>query len=328
MRTEDRQDRATGEPRRLPSKPQAGTVLRRRRATDGARYLALPGGVAVLLLVGLPFLGVLYFSVFTVTPSTLGNIANMPFAGLSNYASALTQPAQVGTTFTGSLLVSLKFAGLTSLVDIPLGIFAAMTVSERGRRQGVWRAIYLVPYVIPGVVTGLFGRFFFTTKTGFVDEILKVMGLTNGQTLWLLGGNSFWAMLVLEIWSTWGFVYLLVLAGLQSIDDNLMEAAVLDGCGYVGRWRAVVWPSISRLSLFALALSTLYHFNNFTLPFILFDGTPPSQAYVLSTNVYLTSFQGFNTGLGCAEGVLMMVIELVPIVVYLKMAGLTKRREA
>lgn len=318
----------------------AGTAVVRRVASSGGGHkvnrqkvkierswlIGVPGGVVVVLLVGVPFVAVVYFSFFAVTPNTIGNILSMPLAGVSNYVDALTQPAQVGTTFTGSLIVSLKFSGLTSLVDIPLGVFAAMTVSERGRRQGAWRAIYLVPYVIPGVVTALAGRFFFTTRTGFVDEILKAVGVTNGKTLWLLGGNSFWAMVLLEIWSTWGFVYLLVLAGLQSIDENLMEAAVLDGCGYVGRWRAVVWPAISRLTLFALALSTLFHFNNFTLPFILFDGTPPPQSYVLSTNVYLTSFQGFNTGLGCAEGVLMMVIELVPVVVYLRVAGLTRGR--
>lgn len=300
--------------------------VRRGWRRDRPWYLALPGGVMVLFLVGLPLLGTLYFSLFTVTPETLGNIANMPFAGITNYSNALTQPAQVGTTFAGSLLVSLKFAGLTSLIVVPLGIFAAMTVSERSKCQGIWRSIYLIPYIIPGVVTGLFGRFFFTTQTGLIDELLKALGISSGSTLWLLGPNSFWAMLGLEVWSTWGFIYLLVLAGLQSIDDSLIEAAVLDGCGYLGRWRAVVWPSIRRLVLLAVALSTLFHFNNFTLPYILFDGVPPSQSYVLATNIYLTSFQGFNTGLGCAEGVLMMVIELVPIFVYLKMAGVTTEK--
>lgn len=125
-------------------------------------------------------------------------------------------------------------------------------------------------------------------------------------------------MTITEIWAVWAFIYIMVLAGLQSIPTELYEVAELDGATSWQKLTKVVLPQLKGLLGLALLLSTLFHFNNFTLPFVMFGSSPPTSATVLPLNIYVTSFNLFDFGLGSAMSVITLIIMLVPAFFYLR----------
>jgi multiple sugar transport system permease protein len=113
------------------------------------------------------------------------------------------------------------------------------------------------------------------------------------------------------------------LAGLQNISSELYEAADVDGVTWMQKFRYVVLPQIRGQLLLGLLLSTLAHFNNFTLPFVLLGTPAPDAALTLPVNVYQTSFQVFRFGLGGAMAVISLILMIIPAVIYLRASRLT-----
>ena len=116
---------------------------------------------------------------------------------------------------------------------------------------------------------------------------------------------------------------MMTIAGMQSIPTELYEAADMDGVTWVEKIRYVVLPQIRHQLFLGLLLSTLAHFNNFTLPFVLFGTPAPDPVLTLPVNIYQTSFQTFRFGLGAAMSVLSLILLLIPAVFYLRASKLT-----
>jgi multiple sugar transport system permease protein len=110
----------------------------------------------------------------------------------------------------------------------------------------------------------------------------------------------------------------MVLAGLQSIPADVYDAADVDGANAWQKLTSIVLPQLRHILGLALLLSTLNHFNNFTLPFVMFGTPPPVQADVLPLNIYVSSFQLFNFGLGGAMSVITLIIMLIPGLLYIR----------
>jgi multiple sugar transport system permease protein len=132
---------------------------------------------------------------------------------------------------------------------------------------------------------------------------------------------------LVDTWAAWAFVYLMTLAGLQAIPAELLEAAAVDGTGWWQKLRHVVLPQLRGPLTLALLLSTLHHFNNFTLPFVLFGSPAPEAVNVLPLNIYTTSFQTFRFGLGAAMSILALVVLVIPAVLYLRAVRLESGTE-
>jgi multiple sugar transport system permease protein len=214
--------------------------------------------------------------------------------------------------------VSLAFSLLTTLFITPIGILGALTVNTSYRGRTLVRALYLIPYIMPTFVTALVWRMMFLNRSGLVDRFLAGIHVASIDTYWLLGPNSFWAMVIADTWASWAFIYIMVLAGLQSIPHEIYEAAEVDGANRWQKFTGVVLPQLRHILGLALLLSTLNHFNNFTLPFVMFGTPPPIQADVLPLNIYVSSFQLFNFGLGGAMSVITLVLMLIPGFIYIR----------
>lgn len=289
----------------------------------GLTWLVVPAAVLLTLVVVLPALLGAYLSFFNVDLENLGNWVAAPFAGVSNYVNALVQQTIYGTA-THALIVSLEFSCLATAIATPIGLLTALSVSHRFHGRAAYRSVFLVPYVIPGVVTATVARAMFVNGTGLIDRAIAAFG-GNANTYWLLGSKTFWAMLAAEVWAVWPFIYLLVLAGLSGVDRDLYEASAIDGAGYSAKLRFVVLPQIRSVLLLAVLLSTMFHLANFTLPFVMFGNPPPSSVTVLPIDVYYQAFGTQQYGLAAATAVLMVVVLAVPAFMYLR---LTKLREA
>jgi multiple sugar transport system permease protein len=296
---------------------------RRRRRREPAVWLAAPAAFFFGVLVGIPLLIVAWTSLLKIGLSNIADWTAAPFAGLSNYPAALTGPNVLGVSALQSVWISLQFSILATLLSTPIALFAALSVHHKFRGRALLRSIYLLPYVIPGFVIALLAQIGFLNTYGPIDRLLAAAHIASVNTVWLSGGaKSFWAMTLTEIWEVWPFIYLLLLAGLQAIPKEQLEAASIDGAGWWGRLRSIVVPQLGRMYALAFFLSTLFHFGNFTLPFILFGNTPPTSVDVLPINIYYRAFRGFDFGIASATAIFNVLLLAVPAAVYLWLARL------
>jgi multiple sugar transport system permease protein len=301
------------------ARPKRG---RGRTAGDRPLWLMWPNIIVVLLIVALPFLIAVYTSFLSVDQYTLRQWVGAPWVGFENYVEALAGSNVLSVSALGSLGISVAFSVLTTLIITPIGILAALTVNTNFKGRALLRSLYLVPYVIPTFVTALLWRMMFLPQTGLINRTLSAIGVADLNTYWLVGAKSFWAMTITEVWAVWAFIYIMVLAGLQSIPVEQYEVAELDGANSWQKLTRVVLPQLRGLIALAVLLSTLFHFNNFTLPFVMFGTPPPTPVTVLPLNIYLTSFNLFDFSLGSAMSVITLIIMLVPGFFYLRMLRL------
>lgn len=289
------------------------TTGRRRRGVstrDRPLWLLLPGGVLVGVVIVIPLLTAVAMSLLDLDQFTLRSWLTAPFLALRNFGEAFG----FASFFRGTW-ISVSYALLVTAICLPVGTAAALATQNRFRGRGLVRSIYIIPYVLPVFVVGTVWRAFLQPQ-GAVDQAFNVFGVIPG--LWLNGPQSYLTLVVVESWLSWPFVYLLVLAGLQSVDHDVHEAAALDGAGWWEKLRDVVLPYLRGPIALGAAISFLHVINNFTLPFVLFGVPAPADVDVLPILIWTTSFQSFRFGLSAAMAILSLVILVIPLLVYLR----------
>ena len=213
-----------------PAKPRRTAIVPILRwAANRPLWMLIPCAVAMALVVLIPVILTVVLSVLNLNIGTLHEWLAAPFVGIRNYTSAFTHPSVITAGAGKAILLSLGFSFLTTIVITPLGVLAAISVHRPFRGRAAVRALYLVPYVIPTFVTALIARIMFLNHDGLVDKVLAALHIAPVNTYWLIGPHAFWAMTLTEIWAAWPFIYLMTLAGLQSVPHEQYEAAVLDG---------------------------------------------------------------------------------------------------
>jgi multiple sugar transport system permease protein len=303
------------ERRPLDPKPEPPRP-RRRRGRGVPFWLMAPGFSVMSVVTYLPLVLAIIISLTTLNAFTIGDFTTAHWAGPRNYLDSLDPAGPLSVL--GSLRTSVVFSLLTTVVSLPLGLGAAMLVNQRFRGRGVLRTVFLLPFILPAFASALIWRLMFQTETGAVDQFLRAAGLGSGDTIWLIGPNSFWVLAVTGIWTSWPFVYIMLLAALQSIPGEYYEAAAVDGAGPVRRFWSITLPAIKPTLALAACLSVINHFNNFTLPFILFGSPPPPQVNVLPVDIYTASFTAFDFGHAAAIAIVNLVVLLVPVAYYLR----------
>jgi multiple sugar transport system permease protein len=299
-----------GGARRTPGGAVAGAPERRPGREHRPLWLMLPGGVLLAVVVLVPLGLAVWLSLTQLTQYTLRQWVSAPFIGVQNYVDAVT---------TGPLLhsvwLSVAFSVLTTVITIPIGLVAACAAHDRFRGRAVVRSVFLIPYVLPTFVVGTVWGIALGPN-GAVNSVLAHVGVNGGN--WLIGGRSFWTLVLIDTWAAWPFIYLLSLAGLQSIGREVHEAASVDGATWWQKLVHIILPSLRGPLALALVIGTLHHLNNFTLPFLLFGSPAPDEVNVLPVAIYSTSFQTFQFGLSSAMSVVSLVLVLIPLLVYLR----------
>lgn len=308
--------------RRQEGRPGILGWLARERAASVPYYLLAPTVLFLTVIVLIPFILGVYVSLTNLNQYTIANWLHAPFAGLGNYIAALTQPGAVSASFPESIWASVSFSLLTTAAIVPISIVAALMMDADFPGRGFFRSLFLVPYVIPTFVNAIVWRLVFLNNYGLADRFLPLVHLGQRTEFWLIGPRTFWAMVIADVWAAWPFVYLMVLAALQAVPSDIEDAAEIDGAGGVARFFAITVPLIRPTLTLAILLSTIFHFNNFTLPFVMFGTPPPAPVDVLPLTVFINSFQIFNFGMGAAMSVLTLIIMMIPATLYMRLVHL------
>lgn len=282
--------------------------------------MLLPGGVLMALVILIPLLIGIVLSLLNLNAYTLRSWFSAPFVGVQNYAEALT-----GSGLLSSIGISVSFALIVTAVTLPIGVVAALATQNVFRGRAVVRSVFLIPYVLPAFVVASVWRTILQPD-GIANHALGVFGLDGG--LWLNGPHSFGVLVFVAIWSSWPFVYLLSLAGLQAVENEVHEAAAIDGALWWAKLRYVILPYLKGPVSLAVIISILHSINNFTLPFVLFGVPTPNSVQVLPVLTYIESFQSFRFGLSAAMAIVSLVIVAIPLFIYLRAVRLDTGEEA
>ena len=247
----------------------------------------------------------------------LRNWQAAPFAGVSNYAVSLNFSAATGQALLHSFTVTIIYTVIVLAVAWVFGMAAAVFTQRAFRGRGLVRTLFLIPYALPVFASVITWNFMLQRDTGMVNQLLLSLHLVHSRPFWLIGQNSFWSLVVVQIWRTWPFAFLILTAGLQSIPADLYEAAALDGAGMLGQVRHVTLPMLRPVNRVLLLVLFLWTFNDFSVPFTLFGSAPPTQADIISIHIYENSFVSWNFGTGSAMSVLLLLFLLLVTGVYL-----------
>jgi multiple sugar transport system permease protein len=320
---------------RPPAAPEAPAPRRRplswaRVKRAGLPYLLLLPAVCFELLVHVvPMVVGIWISFKQLTEFFIRNWGAAPSAGLDNYRFALNIDNAVGSALLQSFWTTLSFTLLVVALSWFIGTGAALLLQDPCRGRGLLRTYFLVPYALPAYTAAITWEFMFQRDNGLVNQVLvHELHLTSVAPFWLIGNNSFVALVVTAVWRTWPFAFLVVTAGLQNIPGELYEAAAIDGAGMWQRIRRITMPSLRPVNQVLLLVLFLWNFNDFNTPYVLFGNVAPPQANLLSLQIYDTSFENWNFGSGSAMSVLLLLFLLLVTAVYLLLTNRGRNADA
>lgn len=239
------------------------------------------------------------------------------FIGLQNFVTAFgTHDVQLALKTSFTMVI-----GIVAL-SYGLGLLAAVLLNQKLRGKGIYRALILVPWIIPPVVAYISWQWMLNDQSGAINLMLMRLGLTNpiDPIIWLADPNlAMVSIVTVGAWSRFPFMMITMLAALSAISDDLHEAAALDGANRWQRFRDITFPLILPVSVIATLLQAIWTFNDFALPFVLTGGGPASATTTLVLLAYKEAFRQFNIGYGTSLAVISMVLMLALGTVYLRL---------
>lgn len=236
------------------------------------------------------------------------------FIGLDNYAAALSDP-----NFIASLVRLFVFVGASVIGQFLLGFALALALNQRLRGRGFLRGLFLVPWIIPSAAATLLWLYLFNPQLGMINHILEAVGLVEQNAVWLQHPDrAMLALIITSVWRGFPFHFLIVLAALQNVPAEQLEAATMDGAGVLRRFVHVTLPSIRGVVALALVVSMVWQTQNFVLIKVLTQGGPGNATTIASYYLYQEAFERFEFGTASAMAIVLMLL-LVGVAVLILM---------
>jgi multiple sugar transport system permease protein len=296
---------------RAASARKSSLSLERRYSLLGLLLIA-PTVLVLSAVIVYPLFFAIYLSLFSIyTPTLQGS-----WVGLTNYIEVLG-----GGTFWFALLVTLIWTAGTLTLQIVFGVAMAIILNQNIFLRSLARSLVLFPYFISTVVAVLAWRWIFNDLYGILSYILIKIGIID-MPLDFLGSmpNAMVSVIAVGAWKFFPFVVIAVLARLQTIPEQLYEAATMDGAGPIGRFFDITLPQLRDVLTIVILLRTIWDFKEFDLIFLLTGGGPLNNTRTLPLIVYQEAFGLNRMGMAATYAVAMMLIMLVFMLIYLHRA--------
>ena len=232
---------------------------------------------------------------------------NKDFVGLGNYTKLLGDE-----TFIHSVVFTLILAVISILMSNLIGFVIAYFLDSNVRCKGVIRSLFFIPNIISGVMVSFVWSFIFTGAIPNLAKILHIDALANISWFGNAGTAAFTVILV-TTWQSTGFLMMLYITGLQTIQKDVLEAAVLDGC-----------TGIKKIITKRLIVSIAGAFKAFDIPLSLTSGGPANSTQTIALNIYNDAFGSFKMGYGSAKSIILFLLVGIIALIQLK---ITRKRE-
>ena len=295
------------DPKATPSKTRA----------DRTKFLFIgPAVVWILAFTIFPLLYALYTSLYSFRYGQ-----RLGFTGLENFARLFTD-----SNLLSSLRITLTFVVGTVTVQMVLGVALALLLSREIRGSNLIRGVATLPLFATPVAVGYLAITLYYERNGPLNSLIRALGGENIP--WL--SDPTWALvavILVDIWQWTPFVFLITLAGLQSLPSELYDAASVDGASAAQNFRFLTLPLLAPLLWLILLLRMVEAFRVFDIPTSLTLGGPGRATEVYSLYTYRTALRFFDHGYAAAQGILLLVIVMfIVTLIFTRVRGLYEER--
>jgi raffinose/stachyose/melibiose transport system permease protein len=258
------------------------------------------------LLIYLPFLVVPALGIFGLSAFQWSGLGDISFNGAANFVEALTN-----NIVHVSLWHNIEIAFWSLVVQAGLGLVLALVIyrfSDRWRQ--FFQVTYLLPMTLMSVAVSMVWGYMYNPSYGVLNTVIQAIGM-DWNPLWL-GSKSLalYAIIIVATWQWTGFRVILWLAGLDSIDESLLEAARIDGAGPIQRFRYITLPLLKPVAIFISIYTIIGSFNTFVYVWVMTRGGPGNASEVMVSWIYKNAFLQSNFGRAAAISVILFVIVL------------------
>ena len=274
-------------------------VTRNKNKFNITPYLFIfPTFVLLAALVVYPICYALYLSVMQTNLTT-----KWEFVGLENYLSLFKDGSMVK-----SLLTTFKFTIVVVLGHLILGTILALAMNKKRPGVNIFRTILIIPWLLPDVVVALLFKWIFNANYGVFNNILIRLGILEKNQAWLSTGFAFTILAAVCIWKGYALIMVNMMAGFQSVPEDVYEAAKLDGANPVQTFFRITVPMIKPVISTAVILDTVWWFKHYTIIKLLTDGGPNNTTATVSISRYKEAFSYHNYGVAAAGAGVVFVI--------------------
>lgn len=289
--------------------PPESTGRRGLSQTQIALALVAPALVLYAVVLLYPLIASLWVGLFDRSLVRPGS----EFVGLQNVLDVLSED------FVGLTLRTLLFATGATVLPFLIAFGLALLLNQGIKGQGALRGILLFPWILPGVVVSFLWLWIFNPNNGVLNGALRELGLIEENlNVFTSPWQSMLLIIVAKAWQTFPWVMVMMLAGLQAVSQDLLEAVSVDGGGTLRRFWHVTLPSLRGIIFTVLLLELLWNFQHFEIIWVLTRGGPADATTTFSVELYETAFQSFDLGRAGAVGILWLAVLAIPVWLFTK----------
>ena len=263
-------------------------------------FFILPAVAIMVAGLVYPVLQAFYLSLYDWKIGT--KFEDAPFVGIRHFIRMVSDE-----NVHESVWVTLRFGFWTITIEMFLGVALALLLEKPIRGASLFRTIFILPLMISPVVVGLIWRYLFDARIGWINYYLGKVGIE--PQVWL--GNAdlaFFAIVFTDIWQWTPFIFIIVIAGLQALPSEILEAGKIDGANWWQHILFVKLPMIRSILLIALLLRLIDVFRALEVMYILTGGGPGRATELLSLHIYNRAFETQQLGYASAISVLLILI--------------------
>jgi multiple sugar transport system permease protein len=265
----------------------------------------LPALIVLVLLTAYP---VAYTALLSVTDN------KGEFVGLKNFQAVL------GARATPQAFVNtFWWVGGSIVFQVLFGTATAILLNQTFRGRAVVRSITLIPWVVPGIVAATTWAWMFHTEFGIINYMLTAPGIIPEPVGWLTNADTVLpVMIAINVWKLFPFVAIMVLAALQSIPNDLYEAARVDGANFWEEVRYVMLPGIRPVVVAVTLLLVIWGLNSITIIYAITRGGPANKTLITPIQIFRLAFESVRLNQAAALSVMFFAVTIVIVFIYIR----------
>ena len=266
---------------------------------------ALPALIVLFMLIAYP---VAYTGLLSVTDNR-GN-----FVGLDNFA-AVMRPRVTTQAFVNTIW----WVGGSIIFQVLLGVATAVLLNQSFFGRAVVRSIALIPWVIPGIVAATTWAWMFHTEFGIINYMMTGAGVIPQPIGWLSNSDTVLPVLIaINVWKLFPFVAIMVLAGLQSIPNDLYEAARVDGANFWEEVWHIMLPGVRPVITAVTLLLVIWGLNSITIIYAITRGGPANKTLITPIQIFRLAFENIAFNQAAALSVMFFAVTIVVVFFYIR----------
>lgn len=287
-----------------------------------ADYLyVLPAIIVMLVVIAYPIYYTVELSFFKTPPGL--QLRDKVFVGGENYTAILSSEV-----FWKVTLNTFIWTIASTIIAFALGFGSALALHRDFAGRAVLRAILIIPWVISAVAASYIWKWIYHSDFGIIGAVLVQLGIVDRQPNFIDNVNTVLpSLIVVNIWREFPFAMIMIMAGLQTVPDQLLRAAKVDGASAWQRFWHVTFPHLSGVSTVTILLLAVANFNSFIVPWIMTGGGPSNASHIWITHIYELAFGRQRWGVAAAYSVLLFIILMILGYFYVRALGGNERKE-